>query len=135
MRVTEVKQNLYQPKPNLLGTSATVVSRMVKSFCTLNTNVLPRRVFGSCQSSVQKMLNQLKDALDSLCKQGIVEAVTEPTEWVNSLVIVEKKLGDLRLCIDLRSLNQGIQREHYSMHTVEAKKCFPSETLVKRFTR
>ena len=65
------------------------------------------------------MLNRLKDALDSLCKQGIIEPVTEPTEWVNSLVIVEKKSGDLRLCIDPRSLNQGIQHEHYPMRTVE----------------
>ena len=44
---------------------------------------------------------------------------TEPTEWVNSLVIIEKKSGDLHLCIDPRSLNQGIQREHYLMRTVE----------------
>ena len=56
------------------------------------------------------MLNRLKDPLDSLCKQGIIEPVTKPTEWVNSLVIVEKKSGDLRLCIDPRSLNRGIQR-------------------------
>ena len=64
-------------------------------------------------------LNHLKDALDSLCKQGIIEPVTEPTKWINSLVIVEKKSGDLRLCMDLRSLNQGIQLEHYLMCTVE----------------
>ena len=38
--------------------------------------------------------------------------VTEPAEWVNSLVIVETKSRDLRLCIDPRSLNQGIQHEH-----------------------
>ena len=65
------------------------------------------------------ILNHLKDALDSLSKQGIIEPVTEPTEWVNSLVIVEKKLGDLLLCIDPRSLNQGIQCEHYPMRTVK----------------
>ena len=65
------------------------------------------------------MLNHLKDALDSLCKQGIIEPVTETTEWVNSLVILEKKSGDLRVCINPRSLNQGIQREHYPMRTVE----------------
>ena len=54
------------------------------------------------------MLNLLKGELVSLCKQGIIDPETKLTECVNSLVIVEKKSGDLQLCIDPRSLNQGI---------------------------
>ena len=38
--------------------------------------------------------------------------VTCPTEWVNPLVIVEKKSGDLRLCMDPKVLNRYIQREY-----------------------
>ena len=42
-----------------------------------------------------------------------------PTDWVNSLVIAEKKDGNLRLCLDPRDLNKVIKREHYKIPTVE----------------
>lgn len=60
---------------------------------------------------------RLRDKLDSLIKEGIVRKIEEPTEWVNSLVIVEKPKGDLRLCIDPKDLNKAIQREHYRLPT------------------
>ena len=42
-----------------------------------------------------------------------------PTKWVNSLVIVEKRNGSLRLCLDPRDLNRAISREHYRIPTAE----------------
>ena len=41
----------------------------------------------------------------------------EPTDWINSLVIVEKKTGQLRLCIDPGGLNKNIKREHFHLPT------------------
>ena len=35
------------------------------------------------------------------------------------MVVVEKKNGDLRICLDPRDLNQAIQREHYPLPTIE----------------
>lgn len=43
----------------------------------------------------------------------------KPTEWVNSFVIVEKKDGSLRLCLDPSNLNKYIIREHFKMSTTE----------------
>lgn len=60
---------------------------------------------------------RLRKELKSLIDKGIVRKVEEPTDWVNSLVIVEKKNGDLRLCIDPRDLNKWIKREHYRLPT------------------
>jgi len=60
---------------------------------------------------------RLKEKLDTLIREGIIRKVEEPTEWVNSLVIVEKPDGDLRLCIDPKDLNKAIQREHYRLPT------------------
>ena len=34
--------------------------------------------------------------------KGIICKVTEPTEWVNSLICVEKPNGKLRVCLDLK---------------------------------
>ena len=39
--------------------------------------------------------------------------VDKPTACVNSLVIVEKRDGFLRLCFDPRDLNKAIQRENH----------------------
>lgn len=42
-----------------------------------------------------------------------------PTPWVNSLVIVEKRDGSLRLCLDPRDLNKAIRLEHQRIPTAE----------------
>ena len=49
----------------------------------------------------------------------VIEKVSEPTEWVNSLVVVEKPNKKVRYCLDQRDLNKSILREHYPMKTVE----------------
>ncbi|KAK0063547.1 Retrovirus-related Pol polyprotein from transposon 297-like Protein [Biomphalaria pfeifferi] len=50
---------------------------------------------------------------------GFIEKVDHPTAWVNSLVIVEKKGGGLRICLGPRDTNKAIQREHYQLPTIE----------------
>jgi len=49
----------------------------------------------------------------------INEHIQEPTDWVNGMVTVVKKKGQLRICIDSRDLNRSIKREHYPLKTVE----------------
>ena len=51
--------------------------------------------------------------------ENIIQKVDYPNDWVNSLVIVEKKGGGLRLCLDPRDLNKAIKREHYQLPTIE----------------
>ena len=62
---------------------------------------------------------KLKQTLDALVKSKIIVKRDEPTDWVNSLLIVEKKNGSLRLCLDPLDLNKAIKREHYMIPTVE----------------
>jgi len=62
---------------------------------------------------------RLKQTLDELVKSGIIVKRDEPTDWVNSLLIVEKKKGSLRLCLDPIDLNKAIKREHYTIQTVD----------------
>ena len=63
--------------------------------------------------------NALKQELQRLEKEEVIEKVDHPTEWVNSLVIVEKRGGGLRLYLDPRDLNKAIKREHYQLPTIE----------------
>ncbi|XP_053381823.1 uncharacterized protein K02A2.6-like [Mercenaria mercenaria] len=65
----------------------------------------PRRVPEALREKLKQELNRME-------KEGIVEKVTVPTDFVNSLVIVEKKSGQLRVCIDSNNLNDAIKRPH-----------------------
>ena len=55
-----------------------------------------------------------------MVRDGVIELVSEPSDWVNSIVVVEKaNKKDVRICLDPRDLNKYIKREHYPMKTVE----------------
>ena len=62
---------------------------------------------------------RLQETLEQLVQKGVISKVTGPTDWVNSLVIIEKKDESLRLCLDPRDLNTAIKREHYQVPTAQ----------------
>ena len=45
--------------------------------------------------------------------------VRPANDWVSNLVVVEKKDGSLRLCLDPKDLNKAIKREHYKIPTMK----------------
>ena len=63
--------------------------------------------------------DKLKETLDDLHQQDIIEAVTIPTAWVSSKVVVPKANGKLRICLNPKDLNRAILREHYPLPTIE----------------
>lgn len=56
---------------------------------------------------------RVKEELDDIEKRGVVHMVKEPTDWVNSIAIVEKPNGSLRFCLDPRQINKAIKWEHF----------------------
>ena len=71
-----------------------------------------------------------KEEIESLVKLGILEEVTEHTDWVNSYMNVEKDTGNhhspnhtikkkLRICLDPRDLNEALERDSYHTHAVD----------------
>ena len=64
-----------------------------------------------------------KAELDKMIEQGVIVPVTEPTEWVNSIVchVTDKPDGSkkVRLCLDPKDLNKNIKREHYYSKTID----------------
>ena len=84
----------------------------------------------------RKVPVHLQDAfheeVEQLVKIDVLEKVTEPTEWVNSFVIVEKVIDSLNvhslnhsikksicLCIDPKDLNEALEREPYYSRTID----------------
>ena len=67
---------------------------------------------------------QLNETLVQLEEKGVIVSVDSPTDWVNNLVVTKKKNGSIRICLDPKSLNQAIKREHFTLPTpaeVQAK--------------
>ena len=63
--------------------------------------------------------DRVKEELDDMERRGVVRKVEEPTDWVNSMAIVEKPNGSLRICLDPRHLNKAKKREHFQLPTIE----------------
>ena len=99
---------------------------------TLKPNAKPAR------HAPRKVPIHLKEAfreeIDNLVELGILEPVNQPTDWVNSYVIVEKETSidssnshspnhtikkKLRICLDPRDLNEALEREPYYSRSVD----------------
>ena len=67
--------------------------------------------------------DKLKEEISMLEAQGVIEAVTEPTEWCAPIVVAPKKdSDDVRLCVDFSKLNKYVLREYY-------RSCSPAEAV------
>ena len=62
--------------------------------------------------------DQIKKKLNEMIASDVITPVTEPTEWVSSMLVIVKP-NKLRICLHPRDLNKAIRREHYQMPTVE----------------
>jgi hypothetical protein len=64
---------------------------------------------------------KFEEHLNELVEQDIIERVDDHigSKWVSPAVIVPKKDGRIRLCIDMRRANQAIVRHHHPVPTVE----------------
>ena len=62
---------------------------------------------------------KLKAELQRMLGMGVISKVETPTSWVNSMVCVEKRNGDIRVCIDPRDLNRAIVRDHVQLPTAK----------------
>ena len=72
----------------------------------------------------ETLKSRLKYELDTMENDQNIVKVDEPTDWVNSLVVVEKpQTGKLRICLDPKALNEAIRRPHYPMYTLDDVMC------------
>jgi len=71
-----------------------------------------RRVPFHVRKNIEAEIQRLLD-LD------VIEKAEGPTSWVSPVVAVPKKDGSVRLCVDLRLVNQAICRRQYPIPTVD----------------
>ena len=66
---------------------------------------------GGKESIGTHTLPHLMEELDWMEKLGVITKVTHPTSWCAGMVVVPKKSGSVRICVDLKPLNEGVLRE------------------------
>ena len=83
----------------------------------IDTDITPkqqkhRRIPFHIRKDVERELQRLED-LD------IIEKVDGPTPWISPIVVVPKKNGETRLCVDMREANKAVRREKHPMPTID----------------
>ena len=71
-----------------------------------------RRIAFPLMPKVEAELNRLE-------KEGIIEKVEKPTDWCAPMVPVLKKNGNVRICVDLKKLNEAVKREHFMLPNLD----------------
>ena len=82
----------------------------------------PKPVVHAPRTVPVHILPLYKAELDAMLIDEIISPVTEPTDWVNSIVcnVTETDAGKkIRLCLDPKDLNKNIRREHYYSRTID----------------
>ena len=59
------------------------------------------------------------DELNRMESLGVISKVSDPTEWCAGMVVVPKKSGDVRICVDLKALNESVMRETHPIPKVD----------------
>ena len=67
----------------------------------------------------EALKDDVREELDRHVAEGIMCKVDCPTDWVNQMSVVKKKSGAIRVCVDPRTLNKSLKREHYRLPVLD----------------
>ena len=62
---------------------------------------------------------EVRNHIDQLLSSGIIRKSKSP--WASNVVLVRKKNGSLRMCVDYRSLNNRTVKDAYALPRTEEK--------------
>jgi hypothetical protein len=65
-----------------------------------------------------KLAGQIQKELQKMVDAGIIAPIRY-SSWMSNLVVVQKKTGDIRLCVDFRNLNQLSLKDNYPLPNME----------------
>ena len=57
--------------------------------------------------------------LDYMQSLNVISKVDQPTPWCAGMVVVPKKAGKVRICVDLKPLNESVLRENHPLPHVD----------------
>jgi hypothetical protein len=65
---------------------------------------------------LREKVHQELQRMESL---GVISKVEQPTEWCAGMVVIPKKDGNVRICVDLKPLNTSVLRETHPLPRVD----------------
>ncbi|KAL8625759.1 hypothetical protein ACOMHN_012352 [Nucella lapillus] len=63
--------------------------------------------------------SKVEEKIQELVNKDIIEPVTSQTPWVSPIVIVPKPNNAVRICVDLRGVNEATMRERRPIPTID----------------
>jgi len=95
-----------------LGSFGSDVKITLRNGCEPYAQLTARRVAAARRAA-------LSDELKRMEKMGVISKVNDPTDWCSPCVVVPKKDGKIRLCVDYTKLNEAVKRECHPLPTTE----------------
>jgi hypothetical protein len=74
---------------------------------------------GSAHRVLFPWYEKVHEELKRMLWLGIIKEVSEPTSWCSPRVVVSKKDGTVRVCVDYTRFNGSVQRENYQLPLAE----------------
>lgn len=84
----------------------------------LNEWAVPHSLF-TARNMLIPFRQKVYDELDHVEAMGVISNVCEPTQWRAGMVVVPKKSGAIRICVDLKPLNDNVLREAHPILKVD----------------
>ena len=95
-----------------MGTLGNEYTIRLKEDATPHALYTPRNVPLPLRGKVQEELDRMEAA-------GVISKADEPTPWCAGMVVVPKKSGAVRICVDLKALNESVLREVHPIPKVD----------------
>ena len=84
----------------------------------LKDNVKPRALCAA-RNVLIPLRTKVQEELCRMQSLGVIAPVDEPSPWCAGMVVVPKPSRDVRICVDLKPLNEGVLREFHPLPKVE----------------
>ena len=113
--VESIDENVVSKYPSLfsgLGTFSHEYKIQLKPDVQPFALCTPRNVPLALRPKVQAELERME-------KLGVISRVTAPTPWCAAMVIVPKPSGAVRICVDMKPLNESVLREVHPMPKID----------------
>ena len=109
MAIIERKADVFSKYKNDMG-KTDLLAHQIKTFDNIPISMKPRRVPCGLEDDVNKMV-------DDLLNSDVIRPSNSP--WNFPIVVVKKKNGDNRMCVDYRALNAKTARPIYPIPSSE----------------
>ena len=114
-QIDTIQKGILDQLPDLftgLGTMKEMYTIKMKSNAKPYALYTPRNVPLPLRAKVQTELKRMEN-------MGVISKVESLTPWCAGMVVVPKQSGEVRICVDLKPLNESVLREVHPLPKVE----------------